>query len=460
MALRLVVPDLPNRVKRLEVRRWLKSAGDDVQFGDEICELEICEYTSFSRDARVGSATATHAHTYTAVGGRVMVTASDRGRLLEVLAKPGDRLEVGSVLARIASGDGAPTPDGDDLTFHAVADVVGGDIQPHRSAKQRAVRAYRRVAGNDTRLERLLTSRRRTAPAGLAVEQGTNHIRTRRDDSLVIEAVDNPNPRKGVHLVGACDLPALLDLDASGMPDIKGTLAVSRSSMRISGARSDIMLQTLDDIPDAAIAEISEALELDPEYFSPRAFVKTFTVANADLEPFPTSITVMSGAADVVRPTYRHKKYGLVVDPGGNWLDSATISGPKQRAFRTYLSANFERIGKLDVDEHMANYRRLIPALREHTGSDVMIFNVLTIEPGDRTHNYQLRKRPEGARRRQFHIAQAELSAELGYHVVDIDRALKRAKVDGEVDFAHFPREQYPSVASEACAALRQAGVL
>jgi hypothetical protein len=461
--LRLVVPDLPPRITRVEVRRWLKSPGDAVRFGDEICELEICEYVTSSRDASPGSVTATHVRRYSAVGGRVMVTASDQGRLVEMLARPGDQLEVGGSLARIDPGAAAAGADvdveRDDLTFHAVADVVGGDIHPRRSRKERVVRAYRRIAGNDSRLERYWVSRR-TAPVRVAVEHGPAHVRTRRDDSLIVESLADPNPRRGVHLVGACDLPALLDLDASGLPDVEGTLAVVRSSVRISGARSDVLLQTLDDIPDAAIAEISEALEIDPEYFSPRPFVTSFTVPGTDLEPFPTSVTVMSGAADVVRPTYRHKKYGLVVDPGGNWLESATISGPKQRAFRSYLNEHFDRIGKLSVAEHMANYRRLIPALREHTGGDVVVFNVLTVEPGDHTHNYQLRKRPEGARRRQFHIAQAELSAELGYFVVDIDRALKRARIAGQLDFAHFPREQYPSVASEACAALRHVGVL
>ena len=475
MALQLVVPSLPTRVKRLEVRRWLKQPGDDIAFGDEICELEVREFVSVDRRLHetdgAGAARARGSGTITTAtaGVLVMVTASDAGRLLEATALPGAVVEVGSALGRVetTAGDTAPADSG--LAFHAVADVVGSREVARReldrllTPKQRAARLFRRAVGPDTRLERMLRARL-SPPKGqrtrVGVESTSTHTITRRSESLVVESTAEPAPIWGVHLVGACDLPALLEPEPSVIEAVRGTMVLSRSTARISGTRSDMLLQSLETHDPELIAELTEALLLDPEYFAPRAFQPTVEVPDSGLGPVPIAITVLSGAADIIRPAYRHKQSGLIVDPGGHWLDGQTLTNERQRSFRSYLAANFDRVGKLSVDEHIANYRRLLPVLRERTGSEIMVFNVLTIEPGDRTHNYQLRKVPEGARRRQFHIAQAELSEELGYLVVDIDRALKRAQVVGQVDFAHFPREQYPAVAGEAYAALRQAGLL
>jgi hypothetical protein len=471
MALQLVVPSLPARVRRLEVRRWLKQPGDDIVFGDEICELEVREFLSVNRaDPSTGDEGRQAVITSSAAGVLVMVTASDAGRLVEASAAPGELVEVGSLLGRVEHlGGGVAADAASHLTFHAVADVVGSREVSHREVartrtpKQRVLNLYRRALGRDTRLERALRARRgpvKTASPASSVRQTGTHMTTRHDDGLIVESLAEREPRWGVHLVGGCDLAALLEADLDVVRDVRGTMVVQRASVRISGARSDVLLQTLEAHDPGAIAEVTEALSLPRDYFSPVAFVPTFVVPGSDLGAVPVTITVLSAGADVVRPAYRHKEHGLIIDPGGYWLDGEMLSNERQRQFRSYLAAKFDRIGKLSIDEHRDNFRRLVPELRERTGGDVLVTNVLTIEPGDRTHNYQLRKVPEGARRRQFHIAQAELSAELGYHVVDVDRALKRSRIAGQVDFAHFPREQYPAVAGEAYAALRQAGLL
>jgi hypothetical protein len=474
--LQLVVPHLPQKILRLEVIRWLKEPGDDVAFGDQVCELEVREYVSVNRSANEGKGSKS---AKPGAGILVMVTASDRGRMVEVEAKPGDLVVVGSPLARIAAEQHEPStaatpsaPTGTEAgpsalpPFHAVADVVGSRAVKHKlSAKQRAARLYRKVFGSRTTLERTLRARNAKPAAAPRREQAhtAQHTVRREGENLIITAVDDPAPRRGIHLCGGCDLPALLEPGEDVVAEVHGTLAIGRSPLRISAARSDILLQTLEDLPSAAVREITDALQLPSIYFDPNAFVKTFTVPGHDDIPdeeFPIAVTVLSVGADVVRPAYRHKKTGILVDPGGFWLDGETLSNAQQQSFRKYLMANFEKATKLTAAQHAENFRRLVPALREHTGGDVMTFNVLTIEPHDRTHNYQLRKVPEGARRRQFHLAQAELSAELDYHVVDVDRALKRVKVAGQIDFAHFPSEQYPTVATEAFGALRNAGQL
>jgi hypothetical protein len=468
--LQLLVPSLPTRVARLEVVRWVKQPGDAIAFGDEICELEVREITSVDRDVLAEGSDANRSAALkrrTIVGLVVMVRASDEGRLVDLVAATGDVVAVGDRLGHIAPATSvAAGSDQDGPAFHAVAEVVGRrDLveRNHVTVRRRVGRLYRRTLAHNPRIRQFVRNRRRAGrplAGGSATRLTETHTSVRRGESRIVETRDAPTPRWGVQLVGACDLPALLDPDPSVIDDVRGTMVIHRAARRISGARSDMLLQTLGQPPAALVAEVTGALGLPPSYFSPDIFDPNLEVGSSGRGPVPLRLTVLSAAADVVRPAYRHKEHGLIVDPGGFWLDGEVLTNAKQHEFRRYLDANFDRIGKLTPEESVANYRRLIPVLRERTGGEVMVFNVLTIEPGDRTHNYQLRKVPEGARRRRFHIAQAELSAELGYHVVDVDRALKRAGAAGQVDFAHFPREQYPAVAAEAFAAFRQAGLL
>ncbi|MGF1618498.1 MAG: hypothetical protein ACFCU2_11940, partial [Acidimicrobiia bacterium] len=65
------------------------------------------------------------------------------------------------------------------------------------------------------------------------------------------------------------------------------------------------------------------------------------------------------------------------------------------------------------------------------------------------THNYQLVKTAHAARRREFTIALAELSAELNFAIVDIDRILKNMGVEEQVDFAHFPVDRMGPIGVE-----------
>jgi hypothetical protein len=64
-------------------------------------------------------------------------------------------------------------------------------------------------------------------------------------------------------------------------------------------------------------------------------------------------------------------------------------------------------------------------------------------------------RQPDVARRRSFAIALAEMSRELDFDVVDVDRILKLYGVEGQVDFAHFIEEKYEHIAAEVYRILR-----
>jgi hypothetical protein len=120
-----------------------------------------------------------------------------------------------------------------------------------------------------------------------------------------------------------------------------------------------------------------------------------------------------------------------------------------------WFKRTFESIGRITVDEFAQNMRRLVPLIRQETGAHVLVFNSLEVEPFDPTHNYSLRNLESASRRRRFNIALAELSDQLDFHIVDVDRVLKEQGVESQVDFSHFPVERMNAVADEALQILR-----
>jgi 2-oxoglutarate dehydrogenase E2 component (dihydrolipoamide succinyltransferase) len=82
MTIEIRVPTLGESVTEATVSRWLKAVGDAVQRDETLLELETDKVS-------------------------LEVTATDTGRLVDVLAKEGDTVQVGAVLGHIADGAGA-----------------------------------------------------------------------------------------------------------------------------------------------------------------------------------------------------------------------------------------------------------------------------------------------------------------------------------------------------------------
>ena len=84
----------------------------------------------------------------------------------------------------------------------------------------------------------------------------------------------------------------------------------------------------------------------------------------------------------------------------------------------------------------------------------------MVVDPANPTHNYQLVKAAHSVRRREFTIALAELSQDLGFAIVDVDRLLKAAGVDEQVDFAHFPVDRMMPIGAELHRILQRLGTV
>jgi hypothetical protein len=267
-------------------------------------------------------------------------------------------------------------------------------------------------------------------------------------------------PRRGIYLRGACDMPSLFTLAPMVIDDLHGSLCIHISGRGVAQARSDLLLQTNSGVTQDFADELRTRFELPPASFAPTLFKPDFTVPGLPgYTAFPKTVVVLSILPDLTRSVYRHRRSGYLVDPGSAWL-SNLASALANLSMATWFRENFESLGRISVGQFAENYRQLIPAIKRQTGAHVLVFNSLEIEPLDPTHNYSLRNLASTSRRRRFNIALTELSQELDFHVVDVDRVLKEQGVDRQVDFSHFPVDRMRAVAREAHGILRELAVL
>lgn len=303
-------------------------------------------------------------------------------------------------------------------------------------------RALRTVVGDDSRIERFLKRRYLgRARGGVKSESGPGWTQ-RAGQGFVVMGDNNQfeEPRRGVALRGGCDLPSVFTAAPMMREGIRGSIAVSRERTGGTGAHATSqVVQTLNGIPPEVTSELRERLQITNDQFEPTFFSKTLEYPMAEkLGSFPRNVVVMSAATDVVRTLYRHREHGYVVDPGGWWLnqDLGEVLGNLSNV--EWFRGEFEKVGKISVDNFMTNVETIVRELRSRAGAELIMYSALVIDPADPTHNYQLVRQASVTRRREFHLALMELSKRLNFHIVDVDRVLKREGVEEQVDFAHF----------------------
>ena len=322
-----------------------------------------------------------------------------------------------------------------------------------------AAKAIRTVLGRGSVLEQRI---RRTLRIDPELTRGPGYLEWRKPRAALVRSTSDPEPTTGIYLRGACDLPSLFALVPRLRPELKGTVAIASNAREISATRADVLLQTLDDLPVEATEEVRKRLRLPHDYFEPTVFSPTFTLPGLEyLGEFPKTVVVLSLAPNVIRTLYRHREHGFLVDPGGMWLNQ-DLNLPRQNPEQVaWFRDTFEPAGRLGLEQFGDLFSRLVQVVRERSRADhILVFNVLTVEPGDRIHSYQLRNRPEVLRRREFCLALVDLSRALGFQIVDIDRVLKRHGVDRQVDFAHFPAELATPISADVFAMLRSIDVV
>lgn len=312
---------------------------------------------------------------------------------------------------------------------------------------------WRRLAGDDTRLERFLRRSYKTVRGALAQEiAGENYLLfwTRRRGGT----------RVGLYIKGACHLQTIFACKPEIRKTLKGSCCIFFDG-EIAGSRSDLILQTLNDLPGDCIDEIVRKLKIPAHYFQPLMFERTFSVPGlVGREEFPKSAVFFSAGPDAVRNVYRHRQTGVLVDPGGWWLNQ-----PMERVLGDldavrWFRENFESIGRMSVEGFAGNYEKIIGLLRKRTGAQIVFFNIPTVEAGKLVHNYQFVRDPLVRRAREFNVALAELSRKLDFPIVDLDRILKRGGVAGFKDFAHFPIGLAPVISAETYAVLGELRVV
>ena len=316
--------------------------------------------------------------------------------------------------------------------------------------KPPTVRVIKRLLGSG-RLKDQLDARRQQRFREVVGDGFTQ--RTGKRYTVVKPTGVTDSARVGIYLRGGCDLPAVFTASQLIRNAPKATYAIVRDSNLVSGSRSDFILQTLRDWdPEArrSMREVIERLSLRRNYFAPVIFDPTFELPGAPREgKFPKSVLVLSAAPDYSRSLYEHRQHGYLVDPGGFWLNTDMAGVLGDNATLKWFTSNFRQRGRMTSDEFRVSFGALLTEVERHLGCHVLVFNLLTVDPSDRTHSYGFTKQADTARRREFTVALAELSAEHRFQVVDVDRILKLNGVGEMVDFAHFSEDQFLPIGTE-----------
>ncbi|HSF87479.1 MAG TPA: hypothetical protein VLG28_17710 [Acidimicrobiia bacterium] len=322
-----------------------------------------------------------------------------------------------------------------------------------------ALKTWRTVFGEGTVIENWVKNRYLTSiSTEVTKESGPGWVQySGRRFIVVSESDDFPEPRRGILLKGGCDLPSVFTAGPLLRDGIKGTIAITRHIGGTGGNRSDQILQTLEDLDPAAIAETRKMLKMSEDYFEPTLFDPTFRIPRLpEAGEFPKNVVILSIASDETRQMYRHREHGFIADPGGWWLNQDMNRVLENQEVVEWFRTTFKRIGRMNVEDFRKSNSQLIREIRERLGGEVIYYNTMGLDPANPTHNYQLVKTAHSVRRREFIIALAELSQELGFPIVDVDRILKTAGVKEQVDFAHFPVDRMAPLGAEVFRILRQ----
>ena len=326
-----------------------------------------------------------------------------------------------------------------------------------------ALKTWRSVFGEGTKLEGWVRDRYLTSVRNeVKKDSGPGWVQYSTNRAVVVsESDDFPEPHRGILLRGGCDMPSAFTAAPLIAKDIKGTVAIFRQIGGTGGHRSDQILQTLEDLDPEIVRETQEKLKLNSHYFTPTFFDPTFRIPNLpQAGEFPKDVIVLGIGSDEVRQIYRHREHGFVVDPGGWWLNQDLNNVLDDLSAVEWFRTKFKRVGRMSLDDFRKNNARLVTETRERVGAHIVYYNTMVVDPANPTHNYQLVKAAHNVRRREFTIALAELSQDLGFSIVDVDRILKLTGAEEQVDFAHFPVDRMMPIGAELHRILRSLGTV
>jgi hypothetical protein len=461
--------EIGQTIEKGTIVKWHKREGEWVDYGDDLLDLKVQELgvpemlskvkARISELKRRPAAIARLATTPPAAGPSVSeelladgagplervpwvlhlrIAASDRGFVRRICVQEGEGWQAGDPLALVTTD---------------AAEPIGGEERALPAASR--FRLVPNALDAEPNLPPDLINR-------FAMRQKARAERKWTGDRFVILWSEPPEEKRiGIYALGGCDLPIIFACAPLIHPLLKGVCGITHHG-HISQTHSNQLLQTLEPLPWEAVNTVTQKMRLDPECFRPHLFEKEFVVPGPEgPEAFPKTVMVLSIGPDVVRTLYRHRELGFLVDPGGGWLnhpldDVLASVAEDTRWFRSH----FESIGKLTLEEFTSNWTRMIELLKSTGHKHILVFNLLTVEPDSRTHNYQFLKNSEGIRRLEFSLALVELSRKLDVSIVDVDRILKRAGIQTQVDWGHSDPRVSLLVAQELVRIIQERGVL
>ncbi len=315
--------------------------------------------------------------------------------------------------------------------------------RPGLPLQRRVLKAVRSVFGDRSPLEKTVRASVNAAKfhAGRPI---------RRPDIFAWRA--GPGSRFGVYAMGGCDLRSVVGAGPALATHFGGTIGMGTFG-HAPETRSDVILQTLDPPPQELTREVTERLNLLPGYFEPRLFQPEFTLKHQfGIGPFPKDVVVLSVSSDVARTVYRHRTHGFLVDPGGWWLNTDIGSVLDDLDVVKWFAGNFRKAGRIEVDETMANFDRIISEVRSRLGAFVVMLNVLTVDPGRTAAEYRQANSPSRVRRRRFCLALTDLARRLDFPIIDVDRIVKEHGISEQVDFVHYTVAQKRAISRQFAA--------
>ncbi len=315
----------------------------------------------------------------------------------------------------------------------------------------RAIRTLRRLAGEDSALEQRLRR---------AKQRGNYGVRGIARTTTTCVFKGDPDRRFGVYGYAGCDVWAIADAGPL-LREITGATGAVYAEGRAHFTRSDLILQGYEGVDAAEVADVVDRLNMEPLAFSPALFEEEFSVPeHPQAGSFKKDVVVMSMSADMGRTVYQHRKHGFLVDPGGFWLATDIKDALGDLDTVHWFAKEFKKIGRISVEDSTDNFRRLIQLVRETSGAHVVMFNSLTVDPGRRVMDYKLSHSPHRTRRREFAAALVELSKELDFSIVDVDRVVKGVGVNGLGDFVKLTPRHKRAVGEELVRVLREREVV
>ena len=165
----------------------------------------------------------------------------------------------------------------------------------------------------------------------------------------------------------------------------------------------------------------------------------------------PCDVVVLSLQSAITNALVRHRSEGWLLLP-----DELETWDAESRA---WLDRECVYAGLVSLDQVMARLEKLIPAIEQEVGAHVLVYNLSPFLPGERTHCWLGAEDSLVLRTRRFNLALAELSARLGFSIVDVERLVAAAGADRlKVDLIHLTAEGWKLVAEEVVRILEERG--